>query len=320
MSLYSGTVTAGEVVALPQALLDVYSLEIEHNAMPIMRFEEFAEKKTDLEKEVGERVIFTTYNNLERGGQLLEHENLSEKNMSASQKGITVTEYGNAVGVREKLIQLSYDDALKEAALLLGRDYAVVNDMMCRDALYQDTNIYYCGGRATRALMQGAVDYMDIESVRIAVELLQTNNAPKYMSDYYACFCAPHQVAYIKRDPDWIAANNYANTRALFTGELGRWEDVIFIGTTMAPNGAAATSDPGYEAALKDAATAGIANADVYRAVICGENAFGRASALPVEMRDNGVQDYGRKHGLAWYAIMGAKLLEENNAVIIESV
>ena len=43
------------------------------------------------------------------------------------------------------------------------------------------------------------------------------------------------------------------------------------------------------------------------------------AVSLPVELRDNGVIDYGRERGLAWYAIMGAGILHEKHGVVIET-
>jgi N4-gp56 family major capsid protein len=239
--------------------------------------------------------------------------------MSAAQQAITVTEWGNAVGVSEKLLQMSYDDVLAEAAVLLGRDYAVVNDLMHRDALVLATQVIYAGGGSSRAGMIGGTDFFDVEMLRVGAETLQTKNAPKFNGDFYACFVHPHQAAYLKRDPDWVSANNYANTRALFNGELGRWEDIVFIGTTHSRNGAAGTSDPGYNAGMVNAATGGTA-ADVYEALLFADSSFGKAIGLPVEMRDDGVRDYGRKHGLGWYAIQGSGILEDDFIVKLESV
>lgn len=320
MATFSGVHTAGSFVALPQAILDVYSMDIEHEALGVMKFEEFAVKKTELQTQPGQTITMNRYNNLTRGGELTESVEMVEQSMSATQRAITVTEFGNAVGVSEKLVQTAYDDVLSEAAVLLGRDYAVVNDLLIRNALGAATQVVYGGNKASRAAMDGATDFFDVEAIRQGVEILQTKNAPKFMGDFYVCFIHPHQAAYLKRDPDWVAAQNYAQTRALFNGELGRWEDVIFVGTTHSRNGAAGTSDPGYLAALVNAATGGAANADVYESIMFADSAVGKATALPVEMRDDGVKDYGRKHGLAWYAIMGSGILEDDFIVRIETV
>ena len=318
---YSGVATAGEVVALPQAIRTIFSNDILYEAVGIMKFWDFAVKKTELGKDAGHTVTFTKYANITRGGSLTESSDLESKNLSASQISITITEYGNAVGVREKLMQTSWHDMLTQASTQLGRDYAIVLDLLLRDTvLGATTNVLYAGGRASRAAMQGLVDYFDVELVRDAVELLQTANTPKFNGDFYVGLIHPHQAAYLSRDPDWIAANNYANSRRLFNGELGRWNDVVFISTTHMNNGAVGATDPAYEAALVSAATGGVAAAHVYRATIMGDNGYGFAEGLPVELRDNGVQDFGRKHALAWYSIMGAGLIDENFIVNVESV
>jgi hypothetical protein len=43
----------------------------------------------------------------------------------------------------------------------------------------------------------------------------------------------------------------------------------------------------------------------VYEGLMIGDNAFGQAISLPVELRDGGVLDFGREHALAWYGIWG---------------
>ena len=319
MASYSGVSTAGNYVAIPQAILEVHSMDILHEAQGIMRFEEFAVKKTELMAQPGQTIVMNKYNNISRGGQLTENTALVEKNISASQKALTVTEWGNAISLSEKLLQASFDDLMKENAIQLGRDYAVVNDLMCRDALVAASQIVVAGNRAAFANLVGGTDYFDVEVIRQGVEVLQTKNAPKFNGDFYVCFLHPHQAAYLKRDPDWVSAQNYAGTRALFNGELGRWEDVVFVGTTHCRNGACTSADPGYLAAYVDSAVGGT-TADVYEAILFADSAYGKATALPVEMRDDGVKDFGRRHSLAWYTIMGAGLLEDDFIVRIHTV
>jgi N4-gp56 family major capsid protein len=320
MASYSGVQTAGDVKALPQAVLDVFSMDMLHEALGIMKFDVFAVKKTELTKQPGETITMTRYNNIPRGGRLDEHVEMVEKSMSASQQAITVTEWGNAIGVTEKLLQLSADDQMSEAGVQLGRDYAVVHDLMHRDALTAATQALYAGDHTSMAAMVGGTDYFDVEMIRQGVEILQTGNAPKFMGDFYVCFITPHQAASIKRDPDWIGAQNYAGTRALFTGEIGRWEDVIFISTTHCRSGAGASVDPGYEATFVNAAVGGGVPAHVYEGFLLGDSAYGKATALPAEVRQSEVKDYGRKHGLAWYAIMGSGILDDKFVVRMLSV
>ena len=106
-----------------------------------------------------------------------------------------------------------------------------------------------------------------------------------------------HQSRSLRDDAAWIEASKYGAVNQLFTGEIGRIDDVRFIETTLMLNGAAASTDPAYDSDLHNK---GVGNAfDVYQAFLFGEDCYGYAVALPVELRDNGVTDFGREHGLA---------------------
>ena len=342
MGVRNGGVAPNNVVGLPQALLDVYSLDILHNAQGIMRFEEFAVRKQELLAAPGEVIKFTTYNDLNFADrQLNEHDALSADAMSATQQSITVSEWGKAIKVSEKLLRLSWDDVMSEAATLLGRDYAVTRDLALRDALFNGVSSAITAGdiSADHAITStldlkaadggtaniDASETFNTEHVRKAVEILQTNDAPKFFGDYYVCFLHPHQAAYLRRDQDWVSAHQYIGTRNIFSGEIGRWEDVIFIVTTHAPNGAAAPSAAGYKADLVappagGGAARGLAEGVAgFEACIFGDQCLYVADSLPVELRDNGVEDFGRTHGLAWYSIFGVDCLKPEYGVTIKT-
>jgi len=314
---YSGVSTAGEFVALPEAILSVYSLDILHAAQGVMRYEEFGVPKTELGTAPGQTIVFTQYNDITRGSALSEHVEMATKNMSAAQKSITVGEWGNAIGVSEKLLQVSFDNQMAEAALLLGRDYSVVRDISIRDVIVGSGSTMFTtpGAAAVGDVLD--TDTFDIETLRLAIEQLQTANAPKFFNDFYVCFVHPHQSAYLRRDPDWISAQMYGNmARGLFNGEIGRWEDVVFITTTHQQNGAAAVTDPGYLAGL---AGTGHDGQNLYKATLMADQAYGIADGLPVEMRDDGVHDFGRKHMLGWYGIWGTGILNSTYLIHIIS-
>ena len=89
-------------------------------------------------------------------------------------------------------------------------------------------------------------------------------------------------------------------------GEIGRLYDVVFIETTQVRQ-------------TVDGAGAGGALADRYDALMIGDNAFGHAISLPVELRDGGILDFGREHALAWYSIWGLGLITDNAVVRVET-
>jgi N4-gp56 family major capsid protein len=310
-----------------EATRDVFSAEIWFAALPILKFDQFSTKKTELGVQPGKTIQIPRYGNIKRGGRLTEGVRLQTRGMSMSLQSITVREEGNAVGFSEFLLQTAFYDQLAAASLLLGRDMAVVLDGELRDTAVSGVNTVFAAGRATRVDLVGGVsgDFFDTQLVKDMVETLETANSPKWAGDHYICFLHPHQARGMRDDNDWINASLYSGATQIYTGEIGRYEDVRFVSTTVMPNGANSALDPdtndfvdiGYVAAL-ESGTAGN-QTTIYQSVMFGEYAFGHATALPVELRDNGVEDFGREHGLAWYSIWGQNVLENPNLVIGES-
>lgn len=296
----------------------VYSREIEFKALPIMRFSQFAVQKTELGVEPGLTISMLTYDNLKLGGALQEMQNMATQALSGSMKQITVQEHGNAVSNSELLIQSSFDDIMATTTTLLGRDYALVMDCELRDVALSGTNVVYGGGKDSRDAIT-ADDKLKVATIKDAIEILATNNAPKYQNLYWICFVHPHQSRDLRDDSAWINASNYGAPEQLFTGEIGRIDDTRFIETTLMCNGKASANDPAYKADLVKGAGDTANATDIYQAVIFGDQYYGIAWSLPVELRDNGVEDFGRKRSLAWYAIWGTGLLHNDYGVVIET-
>lgn len=296
----------------------VYSREIEFKALPIMRFSQFATQKTELGVEPGLTISMLTYDNLKLGGALQEMQNMSTQALSGSLKQITVQEHGNAVSNSELLIQSSFDDIMATTTTLLGRDYALVMDCELRDVALSGTNIVYAGGKTSRDKLT-ETDKLKVSTIKDAIEVLATNNAPKYQNMYWICFVHPHQSRDLRDDTAWINASNYGAPEQLFTGEIGRIDDTRFIETTLMCNGKAGENDPAFKNELKKGQGDTTNVADVFQAVIFGDQYYGIAWSLPVELRDNGVEDFGRKRSLAWYAIWGTGLLHNDYGVVIET-
>lgn len=89
-------------------------------AMPILRFEQFAVKKTELGVAPGLTINFMRYNNLGAASQLVEGVRMTTNALTASQFSITVAEQGYAVAVTELLLNASFDDVMASASRLLG--------------------------------------------------------------------------------------------------------------------------------------------------------------------------------------------------------
>ena len=308
----------GNNVKLDHAVRTVYSKEIEFKALPNMRFYQFATVKTELGTTPGLTIQMLTYDNLKLGGKLTEGSRMNTQALSQSMKQITVQENGNAVAVSELLLQSSFDDIMASATTLLGRDYALVVDTQLRDTALSGTNVVYArkenGEKVAdrNSLTKDCV--LSVATIKDAIEILATNNAPKYQGASWICFVHPHQSRTLRDDAHWIQASHYGKPDQLFTGEIGMIDDTRFIETTLMCNGACAESDPAYKSGLQ--ATDGT---KVYQSLIFGDNYYAIAFGLPVEIRDNGVVDFGREHGLAWYSIFGTGILHDEYGVVIET-
>lgn len=307
-----------------ESIRDVFSAEIWFAALPILKFDQFSTKKTELGVQPGRTIQIPRYGNIKRGGRLTEGVRLQTRAMSMSLQSITVFEQGNAIGFSEYLLQTSFYDQLSAASLLLGRDMALVLDGQLRDTVVLGTNTVFGGGKASRVLVTAA-DKMDTQALKDAVETLETHNTPKWAGDHYICFLHPHQGRSLRDDNDWINASLYAGATQIYTGEIGRYEDVRFITSTVMPNGQNSATDPDtgdyVDIGFNPVLASGYAGNQtiIYQAVMFGEYSYGHATAMPVELRDNGVEDFGREHGLAWYAIWGQNVLENPNIVVIET-
>lgn len=317
VTVSTGTSTDdGTAQKLDNHVRAVYSKEILFKAQPVMKFMQFAKVKTELGVEPGLTIQMMTYNNLKRGGALTEGTHMKTQSMSSTMKSITVTEYGNALAFSELSFRSSFTDLMEDATKLLGNDYAITLDLLLRDVALSAPNVVYARekGEAMPENREALKHGLTVCTVKDVTELLATNNTPKFSGQYYIGFIHPHQSRELRDDPNWIDASKYAQPDALFTGEIGRLEDVRFIETTSMCNGAVAEGHEAYKADLK-------ANEKpVYQAVIFGEDYYGFAEALEVELRDDGVTDFGRSRALAWYSIMGADKLNAERGVLIETL
>lgn len=327
----SPTSYPGGSTALSPAIQTIWSKEILFQAMPILRFEQFAVKKTELGVTPGLTINFMRYNNLGRASQLVEGIRMQTNTLTASQFSITVAEQGYAVAVSELLLNASFDDVMASASRLLGRNMATYLDESARNTLLQassqiygyqkdagplNNQVYYNVGTVGTGNSSMTGDFnLTSQTVYDAVETLATKNVPR-LGETYVCFVHPHQSRWLRNDPQFIEMTKYASPGNFMLGEIGRLNDVVFIETTQVRNvqggaGAGWTTDT-----TVSGVTTGNGAANRYDSIFIGDNAFGHAISLPVELRDGGILDFGREHALAWYAIWGFGLITDISVVI----
>lgn len=316
----SPTGYAGANNTLGQAIQTIWSKEILFQAMPILRFEQFAVKKTELGVQPGLTINFMRYNNLPNAQQLVEGVRMQTVALTASQFSITVAEQGFAVSITELLLNASFDDVMASASRLLGRNMAQYLDYSARNTLLlassaifgyntlandtpRTTLSPYDQGTAA-ASVNGLTGqyYFTPPLVKDAVLTLASKNVPR-LGETYVAFIAPAQSRRLRDTPEFIEVTKYAAPGNFALGEIGRLYDCVFIETTQ------------INQALNAAATP----VTYYQGIVIGDNAFGHAISLPVELRDGGVIDFGREHALAWYAIWGLGLITDWSVVICDT-
>jgi N4-gp56 family major capsid protein len=351
------TAYSGSNTSLSQAIQTIWSKEILFQAMPILRFEQFAVKKTELGVAPGLRVNFLRYKNFAVDPTpLTEGVRMTTNALTAEQIAITVAEHGYAVAVSELLLNASFDDVMASASRLLGRQMAQYLDVQARNTLsaatsavfgydrssVQGVNDWYNEGTVATQMSDLDGNYkLSTGAVKDAALTLAGKNIPR-LGETYVQFVHPKQSRDIRSNPEFIEVTKYAAPGNFMLGEIGRLYDVVFIETTqvkkLAVNAAYTTSTsvglpasqievpvkantaPGsggnpesadYTAEKGYLTTATGNGAAVYEAIMIGDNAFGHAISLPVELRDGGVLDFGREHALAWYAIWGLGVITD---------
>jgi len=292
--------------------------------MPILRFEQFAVKKTELGVQPGLQVNFMRYLNLPQAAPLVEGVRMETVALAATQYQIVVQEQGFAVAVSELLLNASFDDIMATASRLLGRNMAQYLDYSARNTLLLASSVLYGSTTpstrtavspyddgtvaSTRAELDGSYFFRN-SLTKDAVETLASKNVPR-LGETFVCFVDPHQSRHLRDDPEWIEVTKFAAPGNFMLGEIGRINDVVFIETTQInqiPNDATGT----YAGTPTNPA--------VHQAICIGDNAFGHAISLPVELRDGGILDFGREHALAWYAIWGFGLITDQAVVVLET-
>jgi len=352
------TAYSGSNSSLSTAIQTIWSKEILFQAMPILRFEQFAVKKTELGVAPGLRVNFLRYKNFAVDpSPLTEGVRLTTNALTAEQIAITVAEHGYAVAVSELLLNASFDDVMASSSRLLGRHMAQYLDVQARNTLgaatsavfgYDRTGVsagsqsfYDEGSKATSISTITANHKLTTGSVKDAALTLASKNIPR-LGETYVMFINPKQSRDIRSNPEFIEVTKYAAPGNFMLGEIGRLYDVVFIETTQVKSYAAAAvvnetanvgapadqtevpvkantnpgsgGNPTGSTSPNPAGSSGgtvAAGVTVYESIMIGDNAFGHAISLPVELRDGGVLDFGREHALAWYAIWGLGVITD---------
>ena len=170
----------------------------------------------------------------------------------------TISQYGDFVEYSDLVDMVAIDPILDELADVLGEQASNTLDQIVRDILVAGTSVQYAAGRVSRVTV-AAGDNLTVAEIRKAVRTLKRNNAKPLEGGDFVAIVEPGATYDLQSDTKWEAASQYAGSKQIFNGELGRLYGVRFVETSNA----------------KKFAGAGAAGADVYATVVIGKDAYG---------------------------------------------
>ena len=276
---------------------------IRNVAQPMFRMRQFVDVKEAIGRNRGDTFVFDKASNVQtQGGVLLETATIPETNFTVNQGTVTITEYGNSIPITGKLKDLSQFEVEPIVEQKLRDDQVKVLESACATqymlsdyvAVMTATNgvAITTNGTATAT----ATSNLTGANTRTIVDYMRRRLIPKYDGSNYMCVASVNAMSGMFSDTaagGWVDVSKYTAEYAknIFNGEVGQYYMTRFIDET------------GF---LSNT----IGSGGIYgQSVFFGADAVYEAVSIPEEIRVKIAQDYGRDQGLAWYALLGFKIV-----------
>ncbi len=235
----AGTATPyAEGEGLSEEMRTYYSDYLIDNAEPNLIHDQFAQKHK-IPPHGGKTIQFRKYDPLPKlTSALSEGVTPTGQSLNMGVVEATVRQYGGYVEFSDLLLLSAVDNNLVMATKLLGSQAGRTLDTITREVLCGGTNVQY-GADAVpaRYLLTGGNatgnHYMSVDCIKRAVRFLKSQNAEK-INGAYACIIHPDCAYDLTNDPNWKYPHQYADTKALYEGEIGMIEGVRFVESTEA--------------------------------------------------------------------------------------
>ena len=233
----TGGIATGEN-GLSEEMRTYYADYLIDNAEPNLIHDQFAQKHP-IPRNGGKTIQFRKYDPLPKlTSALSEGVTPTGQTLNMSVVEATVHQYGGYVEFSDLLLLSAIDNNLVMATKLLGSQAGRTLDTITREVLCGGTNVQYgADAVAARYLLTGGKEsgnhYMSVDCIKRAVRFLKNQNAEK-IAGAYACIIHPDCAYDLTSDPNWKYPHQYADTKALYEGEIGMIEGVRFVESTEA--------------------------------------------------------------------------------------
>ena len=289
------------------------SRTIRHAAQPLMKFRQFTRIEPGLGMGRGDTLNFNKLSNVQtQGGTICELQDIPETNVSITRGTLVLQEWGNSIpytGKLEALSEFSTDNLFTVAIrndMAKVLDKAVSDEMRNSDTIYIPTSASAGTWDDDGTVSTTATANLSIFHVKEIIDALKTgqfggttlgtnagNPVPPYDGENYMSIASVKALRGLKDDPDWESAIKYADPERFLNGEVGRFYGCRFIESN---NTNALSNGVGTNSVLGEA-------------FFFGADTIAEGVAIPEEVRVKIPVKYGRDKGIAWYALLGFKII-----------
>lgn len=252
--------------------------ELLERAIPLLVLEKFGQVKP-IPANTSDTIIFRRYNKLDNTPkELVEGVTPDAVTMTSTDIQSTLVQYGEVMRFSDKVVDMCEDPVLKEATMILSQQAAEMIENVRWGKLLSGTNVVYGNGTAraevntkiSKAGFRAIIKSLKRQDAKPIYEY--TASTPAYgtesTSPTYVVICHTDLEGDLRDLEGFIDAKNYGTMKPM-EGEIGSWESLRFITTTLAPvyEGGGAAGGTGV------AETGGLA--DVYPMLVLAQNAYG---------------------------------------------
>lgn len=276
-------------------------------SQPMFRLRQFCDVKEAIGKKRGDTWLFDKTGNVQtQGGTLIETNTIPETQFVTNQGTGTITEYGNAIPWTGKLDALGQFQIEPNIEMKLRDDMVKVLESAASFQFTQTqfiavssaTNsvVFTTNGTATATASAGAT----AANVRSIADYMKRRLIPKFDGRNYVCVGSVSYLSTMHADTaagGWADIVKYTDKSVdkLLNGEVGEFYGVRFVEET------------GY---FSNTIGSGSQHG---QAVYFGSDNVYEAVCEPEQIRAKIAMDYGRDMGLAWYALLGWKIVWDFN-------
>jgi N4-gp56 family major capsid protein len=247
-------------------------------------------------------VVGSLSNVATQGGTLVETNTIPETNFITNQGTGQIFEYGNSIPFTQKLMNLAQFQLEPVTEQKLRDDMVKVLESACMGQYVLTDFIAVCSATNSVVITTNgtasatASANLTAANTRSIVDFMKKKLIPKYDGRNYVCIASVAALSGMHSDTGtggWVDVSKYTVqfSTNIFNGEVGNYYMTRFVEET------------GY---LSNTVGSGSVQG---QALFFGSDIVYEAVAVPEEIRVKIPTDFGRDQGLAWYALLGFKIV-----------